>query len=158
MVKAGGKACVAPAYGAAEMIPGAAERKQQLSGRLNSRGGGASETCQLTLFLSLFLLLIIIHIHIQHQTAVFRWCCSVGGLTEGCSHGRVLHGGLVVSGGQVRSGEVAALFVVVFDVEASEFGEADPQGAAAVVDVLSVQRLKHSSRRTGVRDEKKAAR
>lgn len=65
-----------------------------------------------------------------------------GGLTEGCGHGRVLHGGLAVSGGQVGSGEVAALFVVVFDVEAGEFGEADPQRAAAVVDVLSVQRLK----------------
>lgn len=50
----------------------------------------------------------------------------------------MLHGGLAVSGGQVRPGEVAALLIVVFDVEAGEFGEANPQGAAAVVDVLSV--------------------
>ncbi len=65
-----------------------------------------------------------------------------GGLTEGGGHGRVLHGGLAVSGGKVRSGEVAALLVVVFDVEAREFGEADPQSAAAIIDVLSVQRLR----------------
>lgn len=62
-------------------------------------------------------------------------------LTERCSHGWVLHGRLAVSAGQVWSGEVSALLVVVLDVEAGEFGEADPQGAAAVVDVLSVQRL-----------------
>lgn len=68
-----------------------------------------------------------------------------GGLTECCSHGRVLHGGLAVSRRQVRPGEVAALLVVVFDVEAGEFGEADPQSAAAVVDVLSVQRLKKTA-------------
>lgn len=63
---------------------------------------------------------------------------ETAGLTEGCSHGLVLHGGLAVSGGQVWSGEVSALLVVIFDVEAGELGEADPQGAAAVVDVLSV--------------------
>lgn len=67
-----------------------------------------------------------------------------GGLTEGCSHGRVLHGWLAVSRGQVGPGEVTALLVVVLDVEAGEFGEADPQSAAAVVDVLSVQRLKRT--------------
>lgn len=71
-----------------------------------------------------------------------------GGLTEGCSHGWVLHGGLAVSGGQVRPGEVAALLVVVFDVEAGEFREANPQSAAAVIDVLSVQRLKQTHRLT----------
>lgn len=64
-------------------------------------------------------------------------------LTECCSHGRVLQGWLAVSAGQVRSGEVSALLVVVFDVEAGEFGEADPQSAAAVIDVLPVQRLTH---------------
>lgn len=57
----------------------------------------------------------------------------------------MLHDGLTVSTGKVGSGEVAALLVVVFDVEAGEFGEADPQRAAAVVDVLSIQRLKHNS-------------
>lgn len=62
-------------------------------------------------------------------------------LTERCGHGWVLHGRLAVSAGQVRSGEVSALLVVVFDIEACEFGEADPQSAAAVIDVLSVQRL-----------------
>lgn len=68
-----------------------------------------------------------------------------GGLTEGRGHGRVLHRGLAVSRGQVRPGEVTALLVVVLDVEAGEFGEADPQSAAAVVDVLSVQGLKHTA-------------
>lgn len=79
-------------------------------------------------------------------------CCREGGLTEGCGHGRVLHGGLAVSGGKVRSGEVAALLIVVFDVEACEFGEADPQSAAAIIDVLSVQRLRdrHGDRQTEV--------
>ncbi len=72
-------------------------------------------------------------------------CFMCGALTEGCSHGWMLHGGLTVSGGQVRSGEVAALFVVVFDIEAGEFGEADSQSAAAIIDVLSIQRLKHTS-------------
>lgn len=53
----------------------------------------------------------------------------------------MLHGGLAVPAGKVRSGEVSALLVVVFDVEAGEFGEIDPQSAAAVVDVLAIQRL-----------------
>lgn len=73
-----------------------------------------------------------------------------GVLTEGCGHGRMLQGGLMaVSGRQVRPGEVSALLVVVLDVQAGQFGEADPQGAATVVDVLSLQRLKHSSATIG---------
>lgn len=64
-------------------------------------------------------------------------------LTKGCSHAGGLQAGLTFPGGEVRPGEVTALLVVVLDIEAGEFGEADPQGAAAVVDVLSVQGLKH---------------
>ena len=60
---------------------------------------------------------------------------------EGGGHGLVVHGGLGVSGGQVRPGVVPALVVVVLDVEAGELGEADPQRAAGVVDVLPVQGL-----------------
>lgn len=72
-----------------------------------------------------------------------------GGLTKGCGHGCVLHGRLAVSGGKVWSGEVSALLVVVFDIQAGEFGEADPQCAAAVIDVLSIQRLKQHSINAG---------
>lgn len=54
-------------------------------------------------------------------------------------------GGVQLPGGQVGSGEVAAFVVVVLDVERAQFGEINPEGAAAVVDVLPVQRLKHSS-------------
>jgi len=70
-----------------------------------------------------------------------------GGLTEG-SHGWVLEARLDVPGGQVGPGVVAALVVVVLDVEAGELGEADPQGAAGVVDVLTVQRLEHTHTHT----------
>lgn len=56
-------------------------------------------------------------------------------LTEGS-------GGVQLSRGQVGSGEVSALVVVVLHVERAQFGEVDPQRAAAVVDVLTVQRLK----------------
>ena len=66
--------------------------------------------------------------------------------TEGGSHGLVVYGGLGVSSGQVWSGVVSALVVVVAHVEAGELGEADPQGAARVVDVLAVQRLETHSR------------
>lgn len=76
------------------------------------------------------------------------------GLTEGCRHGWVLHDGLAVSAGQVWSGEVAALFVVVLDIEAGEFGKADPQSAAAVIDVLSIQRLKHPTLELVINDRK----
>lgn len=69
---------------------------------------------------------------------------SVGTLTEGCGYSWVLQAGVTVSWRQVGSGEVATLLIVVLDVEAGEFGEADPQSAAAIVDVLSIQRLKHS--------------
>lgn len=64
-------------------------------------------------------------------------------LTKGCSHAGGLQAGLTFSRGKVWPGEVTALLIVVLDLKAREFGEADPQGAAAVVDVLSIQRLKH---------------
>lgn len=64
-------------------------------------------------------------------------------LTKGCRHAGGLQAGLTFSRGKVRPGEVTTLLVVVLDLEAGEFGEADPQRAAAVVDVLSIQRLKH---------------
>lgn len=51
-------------------------------------------------------------------------------------------GGVQLSRGQVGSGEVSALVVVVLDVERAQFGEVDPQRAAAVINVLPVQRLK----------------
>lgn len=50
-------------------------------------------------------------------------------------------GGVQLPGGQVGSGEVAALVVVVLDVERAQLGEVDAKRAAAVVDVLSVQGL-----------------
>lgn len=52
-------------------------------------------------------------------------------------------GRLQLAARQVGSGEVTALVVVVLDVERAQFGEVDPQRAAAVVDVLTVQRLRH---------------
>lgn len=73
-------------------------------------------------------------------------------LTEGSGHGLVVHGGLGVSGGQVRPGVVSALVVVVLDIEAGELGEADSQGAAGVVDVLAVQRLVEIGRQCLVSD------
>lgn len=51
-------------------------------------------------------------------------------------------GGVQLPRGQVGSGEVSALVVVVLHVERAQFGEVDPQRAAAVVDVLTIQRLK----------------
>lgn len=63
-------------------------------------------------------------------------------LTEGGGrHGLGVDGWLGVGSGEVWPGVVPALVVVVLDVEAGELGEADPQGAAGVVDVLPVQRL-----------------
>ena len=46
----------------------------------------------------------------------------------------------LVSARQGRVGVVAALVVVVFDVQVGQLGVFDPEGAAAVVDVLAVQR------------------
>lgn len=63
--------------------------------------------------------------------------CWDGPLTEGS-------GGVQFSGRQVGSGEVSALVVVVLHVQRAQFGEVDPQRAAAVIDVLTVQRLKDS--------------
>ena len=53
----------------------------------------------------------------------------------------VLVAAVPVPRGQVRPGVVTALVVVVLDVEADQLAEVDPQGAAGVVDVLTVQRL-----------------
>lgn len=50
--------------------------------------------------------------------------------------------GHAVTRGQVRVRVVPRLVVIVLDVETRQFGEVDPQGAAPVVDVLSVQRLR----------------
>lgn len=52
--------------------------------------------------------------------------------------------GVQFSGGQVGSGEIPALVVVVLHIQGAQFGEVDPQHAAAVEDVLTVQRLKDS--------------
>lgn len=52
-------------------------------------------------------------------------------------------GGVQLSCGQVGSGEVSALVVVVFHIERAQFGEVYAQRAAAVIDVLAVQRLKY---------------
>ena len=51
-------------------------------------------------------------------------------------------GGIQLTARQVGPGEVAALVVVVLDVERAQFGEVDPERAAAVIDVLTVQTLK----------------
>ena len=80
-----------------------------------------------------------------HDEAAVCVCACVCAPTEGGSHGRVLHCGLAVSRWQVRPGEVTALLIVVLHVEAGEFGEVDPQSAAAVVDVLSIQRLRNTA-------------
>lgn len=50
--------------------------------------------------------------------------------------------GVQFSSRQVGSGEVSALVVVVLHIQRAQFGEIDPQRAATVVDVLSIQRLK----------------
>lgn len=54
----------------------------------------------------------------------------------------MVDGGLRVGGGQVRPGVVPALVIVVLDIKAGELGEADSEGAAGVVDVLPIQRLR----------------
>lgn len=79
------------------------------------------------------------------------------GLTKG-SHGLVLDGRLAVAGGQVRARVVAALVVVVLDVEAGQLGVADPQRAAGVIDVLSVQGLHRRERDRETFTEKAAFR
>lgn len=68
-----------------------------------------------------------------------------GVLIEGGGDRRV-HGGLAVSGRELRPGVVSALVVVVLDVEVDQLGEVDAQRAAGIVDVLTVQGL-HSRRR-----------
>lgn len=66
-------------------------------------------------------------------------------LTEGGGgDGLGLERGRAVPGGQIGTGVVSALVVVVLDVQAGEFGEADAQRTAGVIDVLSIQRLKRN--------------
>lgn len=50
-----------------------------------------------------------------------------------------VNGWLGIRSGEVWSGVIPALVIVVFNVEAGELGEADSQGAAGVVDVLPIQ-------------------
>lgn len=54
----------------------------------------------------------------------------------------ILAARLSVPCGEVRSRVVSTLVVVVLDVEVDQLAEVYPQGAAGVVDVLSIQRLK----------------
>lgn len=54
----------------------------------------------------------------------------------------MVNGGLWICGGEVWSGVVPALVIVVLDIEAGELREADSQSATGIVDVLSIQRLK----------------
>lgn len=64
-------------------------------------------------------------------------------LTKGSScHGLVVNGGLWICSGEVWSGVIPTLVVVVLDIQAGELGEADSQGTAGIVDVLSIQRLR----------------
>lgn len=63
-------------------------------------------------------------------------------LTKGCSHAGGQQARLPFPSWKVRSGEVTALLIVVPDIEAGEFGEANPQSAAGIIDVLPVQGLK----------------
>lgn len=53
----------------------------------------------------------------------------------------ILAAGLSVPRGEVWSGVVSTLVIVVLDVEVDQLAEVYPQSAARVVDVLSVQRL-----------------
>lgn len=54
-------------------------------------------------------------------------------------HGLGVNGWLCIRSGEVWSGVIPALVIVVFNVEAGELGEADSQGAASIVDVLPIQ-------------------
>lgn len=62
---------------------------------------------------------------------------------EAQAHGSGVHDGHVgrLVGRQGGVGEVPALVIVELDVEALQFRVVDTQRAAAIVDVLSVQRL-----------------
>lgn len=51
----------------------------------------------------------------------------------------MVNGWLGVGGGEVGSGVVPALVIVVLDIKAGELGETDPQGATGIVDVLPIQ-------------------
>lgn len=67
------------------------------------------------------------------------------GLTKrGRCHGLGVNGGLSICGGQIWASVIPAFVVIVFDIEAGEFGEANSQGTAGVVDVLPIQRLKET--------------
>lgn len=66
--------------------------------------------------------------------------------TNSSSHGVMFESRLTVSCGQIGTRVVTALVVVVFHVQAGEFRETDAQGAATVVDVLSIQSLGEKSK------------
>ncbi len=46
-----------------------------------------------------------------------------------------------ISRRQGRVGVIPTLVIVIFHIEAGELGEVDSQGAAAIVDILAIQRL-----------------
>lgn len=70
-------------------------------------------------------------------------CC--GALTEGSGgDGLRFKRGRPIPCGQIRASVVSALIVVVLDIQAGEFGEADAQRTARIIDVLSIQRLKQN--------------
>ena len=52
--------------------------------------------------------------------------------------------GVVVAARQAGIGVVTALVIVVLHVETRQLREVDPQRAAAIVDVLTIQRLRHT--------------
>lgn len=65
----------------------------------------------------------------------------VAGTEGGGGDGLLFERGRAVPGGQIGPGVVSALIIVVLNVQAGEFGEADAQRTAGVIDVLSIQRL-----------------
>lgn len=78
----------------------------------------------------------------QVSRHVMKECWNVSLTKRGCCHGLGVNGGLSVRGGQIWASVIPAFVVVVFDIEAGEFGEANSQGTTGVVDVLTVERLK----------------
>lgn len=69
-----------------------------------------------------------------------QWC---GALTEGSGgEGLGFEWGRAVPCGQIWASVISALIIVVLDIQAGEFGEADAQCTAGIIDVLSIQRLK----------------
>lgn len=74
-------------------------------------------------------------------------CCRA--LTEGGGgDGLRFERRRAVPRGQIGPSVVSALIVIVLDVQAGEFGEADAQRTASVIDVLSIQRLENTCTHT----------